>query len=83
MIVMIGVIWAAGHLAIIQAFKRARANVLAPLVYCEIVAGLAAGYSIFGHAPGVATVLGIGLVVVASLLAQRVMPGERAPRGDK
>jgi len=70
-IVGIGGIWAAGHLAAVHAFKHAPVNVLAPIIYFEIVGGAAVGYWLFGHIPSATTIIGISLVVAAGLLIQR------------
>jgi drug/metabolite transporter (DMT)-like permease len=73
----IGGIWAAGHLAAVHAFKHAPVNVLAPIIYFEILGGAAVGYWLFGHIPSVATIIGISLVVAAGLLIQRTIPSTR------
>jgi drug/metabolite transporter (DMT)-like permease len=66
-----GGIWAAGHFAMIHAFKHTAASVLAPLVYLEILGGAGVGYFLFGYIPSATTVFGIALVIAAGLLVQR------------
>ena len=58
------------HLAIVAAFARAPASVLAPFQYLEILSATALGYLIFGDFPdaltwvGIAIITGSGLVIV-------------------
>ena len=66
-----GVLWAIGHFAIIQAFKRAATNTLSPLIYLEILGGTAVGYFMFNNIPSVITIIGIALVAFSGLLVQR------------
>lgn len=70
LMVAAGVIWAIGHFAIIQAFKRSLATVLAPFVYVEILGGVSVGYLFFRDIPSSMTVAGILIVVAAGLLAR-------------
>lgn len=70
LMVAAGVIWAIGHFAIIQAFKRSLATVLAPVVYVEILGGVGVGYLFFRDIPSSMTVTGILIVVAAGLLAR-------------
>ena len=55
----------------VYAFKHAPVNVLAPIIYFEIVGGAGVGYWLFGHIPSATTIIGISLVVSAGLLIQR------------
>jgi len=71
LIVVAGGIWAAGHFAMIHAFKHTDAGVLAPLVYLEILGGAGVGYLLFGNMPSATTIIGIALVVFSGLLVQR------------
>ncbi|MCZ6895909.1 MAG: DMT family transporter [Gammaproteobacteria bacterium] len=70
LIVAAGGIWAAGHYAIIHAFKRTSTTILAPLVYLEILGGAGVGYVLFGHIPNAMTIAGISLIICAGLLVQ-------------
>jgi drug/metabolite transporter (DMT)-like permease len=80
----IGGIWAAGHLAAVHAFKHAPGNVLAAIVYFEILGGAGIGYLLFGHIPSVATIVGIALIVAAGLIIQRnTAPPAHQPRVHK
>jgi drug/metabolite transporter (DMT)-like permease len=71
LIAVAGGVWAAGHLALIQAFKHAAASTLAPLVYLEILGGVLVGYLLFGYIPSTTTIIGILLVIVARLVITR------------
>ncbi len=66
-----GVLWAIGHFAIIQAFKRAATSTLSPFIYLEILGGAAVGYFMFNNIPSVITIIGIALVAFSGLLVQR------------
>ncbi len=70
LIFVAGVIWAVGHLAIVQAFALATTSSLAPIVYIEIVGGVVVGYMLFGDIPTSKTTMGIVMVVLAGLLVQ-------------
>jgi drug/metabolite transporter (DMT)-like permease len=65
-----GIIWSLGHLAIVKAFSLAPTSVLAPIVYLEIAGGAGIGYVLFGDLPGVGTMVGILLIVLAGLLVR-------------
>jgi drug/metabolite transporter (DMT)-like permease len=71
----LGLFSAVGHLLSIVAFRFADASTLSPLVYVELIGAALIGYLAFGEVPGLATVLGAALIVVAGLLLlQRASP---------
>lgn len=67
----IGIVGAAGHLALAMAFARAPAARLAPLEYTALVWGVGLGYLIFGEIPDAATVAGALLIIASAYLTSR------------
>jgi drug/metabolite transporter (DMT)-like permease len=66
-----------GHWLLILAHRRAPAATLAPFIYVQLLFMIAAGWLVFGDAPGPHTLMG-GAVVIASglyLLARERRPG--------
>lgn len=68
MVFFMGAFGALGHLALVAAFARAPASVLAPFQYLEIVAATALGYAVFGDFPDALTWLGITIIVGSGML---------------
>jgi S-adenosylmethionine uptake transporter len=66
-----GLLGVSGHLLITNAFKRAEAARLAPVHYTVLPWGIFYGWLVFGDVPGLTTLFGAGLIVVATLIAQR------------
>lgn len=62
---LMGIVGAAGHVLIFRAFARAQASVLAPFVYTQLVWSTVFGFLLFGELPDSVTVLG-GTVIVGS-----------------
>lgn len=62
-----GVLGAAGHFFVIQAYARAYANVVAPFVYTEIVGATIWGYAVFGELPDVWTFVGAAIVAASGI----------------
>lgn len=66
----LGLIATANHLALVQAFKRAPASILAPIQYLEIVTGVLLGWLIWDYVPnalkwvGIAIIVGSGLYII-------------------
>ncbi len=58
---------AIGNLLAITALGLARSALLAPLVYCQLVAATALGYAVFGHLPDAVAALGLALIVASGL----------------
>jgi S-adenosylmethionine uptake transporter len=63
----LSVIATGGHLLIVAAFRKARASILAPFQYLEIVSATLLGWIFFADFPDVATWLGIGLIIASGL----------------
>lgn len=61
----IGLLQSASHGLSITAFRFAPANVLAPLVYLEIVAAVIVGLIAFGDWPMIQTWIGIAIIIAA------------------
>lgn len=67
----LGVISTIAHMAIIVAFARAPASVLAPLNYLEIVSATALSFIVFGTLPDGWTVIGAILIMAIGYAATR------------
>jgi S-adenosylmethionine uptake transporter len=67
---LIGSLGAAGHLLLVQAFARAEAAALAPIEYTALVWSTLWGFVFFDEIPGLATLIGAGLIVAGTLYAQ-------------
>ncbi|WP_415400733.1 DMT family transporter [Tateyamaria sp. SN3-11] len=67
----LGVISTIAHMAIIVAFARAPASVLAPLNYLEIVSATALSFIVFGTLPDEWTVIGAILIMAIGYAATR------------
>ncbi len=92
LLIGVGAVAAGGHMMVTTASRHARASVLAPFQYLEIVSATAVGLIVFNDFPsalkwlGIAIIIGSGLIVLwrESRLAEKVpqMP-EPAVRGAK
>ena len=67
--------FAISHLLSIAAFRLADASTLAPLVYLELIGAALVGYVAFSEVPGVPTIVGAGLIIVAGLILLRPQDG--------
>ena len=67
----IGMLGVFGHTLMTHAFARAEAASLAPVHYIVLVWGTLFGIMFFGEYPGVPTIIGAGLILVATLITQR------------
>jgi drug/metabolite transporter (DMT)-like permease len=67
----LGIISTVSHMAIIIAFARAPASVLAPLNYLEIVSATALSFVVFGTFPDQWTVIGAMLIMAIGYIATR------------
>jgi drug/metabolite transporter (DMT)-like permease len=63
----IGLMGAAGHYCLSRAYVYARASVLAPYTYLQIMWAAGFGYAVFADVPPPATIAGSGIVVAAGL----------------
>jgi drug/metabolite transporter (DMT)-like permease len=62
LIVLMGVLTAAGHGLVLRAYETAPASLLAPLGYTEIVGAVVVGLLLFGDFPDPVTWLGIAII---------------------
>lgn len=67
LMVGLGLIGAAGHLALIQALRRAPASLVSPFSYTQLIWATLVGYALFDHLPDGLTLLGAALVIGAGL----------------
>jgi drug/metabolite transporter (DMT)-like permease len=74
----IGALGLLGHFWLSQAYIYARAVVLAPYVYLQIVWVAILGFAIFGTVPSTSTLVGAGVVIAAGIY---VFHRERLARG--
>jgi drug/metabolite transporter (DMT)-like permease len=68
---VIGFLGVFGHWLITNAFARAEAARLAPIHYSILVWGILFGILFFGEYPGLYTLLGASLIVIASFITQK------------
>lgn len=68
LLVLIGVIGAAGQAMLILAMRFAAASLVAPFLYIQLVWSVSLGYGIFGEIPEAPTLAGAAIVVVAGLV---------------
>ena len=68
---LLGLLGVAAHTMLAHAFARIEAARLAPVGYMTLVWGVAFGFLIFAEVPGLATLAGAALIVVATLVSQR------------
>ncbi|MBM3559201.1 MAG: DMT family transporter [Alphaproteobacteria bacterium] len=72
--VVCGVLGAAGHFFVVQAYARAHANVVAPFIYTEILGAMVWGYVVFHELPDAWTFIGAAIVAASGIwvvLAER------------
>jgi drug/metabolite transporter (DMT)-like permease len=67
---MLGVLGAAGHLLLAQAFRLAQASRLAPWSYTQLLLSVAIGWLVFGDVPDAIALLGIALIVASPNLTR-------------
>jgi drug/metabolite transporter (DMT)-like permease len=71
LVAVVAITATAGHALIVVAFGYAPASLLAPLTYVQIVWATAMGYAVFGDAPGLASTLGMVLIIASGLYTAR------------
>jgi drug/metabolite transporter (DMT)-like permease len=77
----LGLFSAFSHMLSIAAFRLADASMLAPLIYVELLGAALIGYLAFSEIPGVTTIAGAALIVLAgSILLQRRTGDRVVPR---
>jgi drug/metabolite transporter (DMT)-like permease len=62
-----GAVGGLGHFCFAAAFRYARASLLAPVNYLQIVWGAVLGFFIFGHVPDAITVAGMAVIAAAGV----------------
>lgn len=67
LILLMGVLGAAGHWFVILAYRLAPAPILAPFTYTGILWMIVIGYLLFGDIPSTWTLAGSGIVIVSGL----------------
>lgn len=78
----LGLFSAISHMMSIAAFRLADASTLAPLVYLELIGTSLIGYFGFGEIPGVATIVGAALIVLAGLILVRQRPADAESQAE-
>jgi S-adenosylmethionine uptake transporter len=68
---LIGTLGVAAHTMLAHAFARIEAARLAPVAYMTLAWGVLFGFILFAEIPGLATLAGAALIVVATLVSQR------------
>ena len=64
----IGLLAAAVHLLIIVAYACAKASLIAPLAYLQIVMGVLLGFVMFGDLPDIWGYLGLLIIIASGIL---------------
>jgi len=67
MFLAIGAMGTGAHVALLQAFARAEASLLAPFNYSKLIWVTIMGYLVFGDLPGFDTLIGSSIIVAAGL----------------
>ena len=68
-VLVLGLVSAACHGLTVVAYRRADAAVLAPFLYFNLLAAMAAGWLWFGETPSSFTLAGLAAIVAGGLLA--------------
>lgn len=80
LLLLLAVMGAVNQTIIVIAFTRAEAAKLAPFTYTEMIAGVVAGFLIFGTLPDALSWAGIGLIVLFGVLAARAFVHRNVPK---
>ena len=67
LLIVIGVMGGLGHWAIIMAYQRAEAPLVAPFAYTELIWATLLGIALFGDYPDVWTLLGAGVIAASGI----------------
>jgi drug/metabolite transporter (DMT)-like permease len=68
---LLGVFGSLGHYFMVKGYQKAPASRISPYMYTQIAFATLAGWSVFGHAPDVWTIIGIALIAVCGVLGVR------------
>jgi drug/metabolite transporter (DMT)-like permease len=63
----VGFLGGAGHFAMIKAYERAAAAVVAPLTYSELIWATLAGFAVFGDLPDAWTFVGAAIIAASGI----------------
>jgi drug/metabolite transporter (DMT)-like permease len=75
----IGISTASAHMMIVVAYAHARASLLAPLSYIQVIWAVMMGVALFGHVPSAVTLFGAALIAGSGLF---IALSERRPSRD-
>lgn len=78
LLIGLGLLSSSGHFLLILGYMRAKASLLTPFLYFQIVFATLVGWFWFGHAPDAATLTGIGIIAGCGALGTWL--GTREPR---
>lgn len=70
--IAIGPIALIAHTLVVKAHRLARASVLAPVVYLQLIFVSIAGYLVFGDVPGLNVIAGGGVIIAAGLWLRQI-----------
>ncbi|MFW5834432.1 MAG: DMT family transporter, partial [Pseudomonadota bacterium] len=71
LVLAIGLVSGVCHLAMLEAYRRSEATLLAPIMYLELVTATVLGLVLFGDWPNAVAWMGMALVVAAGVVVQR------------
>ncbi|MGB0572209.1 MAG: DMT family transporter [Alphaproteobacteria bacterium] len=75
MLIVAGFLGGLGHWAIIMAYQRAEAPLVAPFAYSELIWATVLGLALFGDFPDLWTLVGAGIIVLSGIyIVQRERP---------
>jgi drug/metabolite transporter (DMT)-like permease len=78
--VFMGVTFSIGHGLVALAYRKAKASVVAPFSYLQLLNSTLVGFIVFGAVPGVLTLVGAAIIVASGLvIAQRARRRLRRP----
>ena len=75
----IGPVALAAHSLVTQAHRLARASVLAPVVYLQLIFVSVAGYIVFGDVPGLNVITGGAIIIAAGLWLRQIERASARP----
>lgn len=71
LLIATGIVAALAHLLIIKSFEWARASIIAPYTYTEIIMGAVLGYLVFADMPDVWVFVGLAIVIASGIALVR------------
>ena len=67
LLIVVGLLGGLGHWAIILAYQRAEAPLVAPFAYTELIWAGLMGIALFGNYPDVWTLVGAGVIAISGI----------------